>query len=84
MTFTDEQRIPETCRERFLPLSEPALGILRSAGLFLGGLSDLCEGYLAQRPACRTYHIVAVVCGEVARSSTHLKAGELFSTSILL
>ena len=53
MTFAEHEIIPESCKERFLPVSGAGCALLRSVGMSLSGLSDLRTGFVAERPAHR-------------------------------
>jgi AraC-like DNA-binding protein len=62
--ISDIDEIPESCRERFLPLSEDFAQPLRDAGVTFAGVSDLRMGYVIRRPRKPFHHILFTAAGE--------------------
>jgi len=51
-------KIPERCRERYLPLEHSALAGLREAGIYFSGVSELFPGYRIGLPGPGTGHVI--------------------------
>src|SRR4029079_5734540 len=74
--------IPETCRERSLPLDTPVCSALRRYGVNSAGLSDLCAPYCIGRTDPR-YHVAFFTLGGKAAwrsedTSGSLQAGDFW------
>jgi len=63
-SWLDGSLIPPACRERFLPLSQPALAGLRANGLQMAGISELVPPYHISRVNPRCCVVLYTLAGE--------------------
>jgi AraC-like DNA-binding protein len=72
-TIPDIFRIPESCRERFLPLDEDPADPLRAKAITLAGLSEFYPNYEIGRPVKRFHHLVFTTFGEARYETPDLE-----------
>lgn len=81
INICDTHIVPETCRERFLPLDHPSALCLREHEVSMAGLSDLGPGYEMGRRAPRFHLLLYTLAGGgelwTAAGAARLRPGSL-------